>query len=105
MQEQECDAVIATYGVSDVEYAMKEKEFIYSLNRLNVAITRARAKTVLLLPRPLIEPPIHAFEDDRIANGIAFMQGLVHFAEHHGERTVHALSPPARLVLLRVPES
>jgi DNA replication ATP-dependent helicase Dna2 len=105
MQGQECDAVIATYGVSDVEYAMREKEFIYSLNRLNVAITRARAKTVLLLPRPLIEPPIHAFEDDRIASGIAFMQGLVQFAEHHGERTVHPLGHPARLELLRVPES
>jgi DNA replication ATP-dependent helicase Dna2 len=49
--------VIATYGVSDVEYAMREKEFIYSLNRLNVSITRARAKTIVLLPRPLIEPP------------------------------------------------
>jgi superfamily I DNA and/or RNA helicase len=105
MQGQECDAVIAAYGVSDVEYAMREKEFIYSLNRLNVAITRARAKTVLLLPRPLIEPPIHAFEDDRIASGIAFMQGLVQFAEHHGERTVHPLGHPARLELLRVPES
>jgi len=55
MQGQECEAVIVSYGVSDVEYAMNEKEFIYSLNRLNVAITRARSKTIVFLPRPLLE--------------------------------------------------
>ncbi len=41
VQGQECEAVIVSYGVSDVESAMNEKEFIYSLNRLNVSITRA----------------------------------------------------------------
>lgn len=55
MQGQECEAVIVSYGVSDVECAMNEKEFIYSLNRLNVAITRARSKTIVFLPRPLLE--------------------------------------------------
>ncbi len=39
MQGQECEVVIVSYGVSDVEHAMNEKEFIYSLNRLNVSIT------------------------------------------------------------------
>ena len=91
MQGQECDAVIVSYGVADVEYAMNEKEFIYSLNRLNVSITRARAKTVVFLTRPLIEPPIQAFEDDRSAAGIAFMQGLVQFARRHGETVRHPL--------------
>ena len=103
MQGQECDAVIATYGVSDVEYAMNEKEFIYSLNRLNVSITRARAKTIVFLPKPLIEPPIVAFEDDRIAEGIAFMQGLVSFAEHEGERTEHPTGRRRNAAPVRVP--
>ena len=94
--------MIATYGVSDVEYAMGEKEFIYSLNRLNVAITRARAKTVVLLGRPLIEPPIAAFEDDRIAEGIAFMQGLVQWAERHGEVEEHPVGADVVLQLARV---
>jgi hypothetical protein len=103
MQGQECDAVIATYGVSDVEYAMGEKEFIYSLNRLNVSITRARAKTIVLLPRPLIEPPIVAFEDDRIAEGIAFMQGLVQYSERQGSVSTHELTDGASLSVSRVP--
>lgn len=38
MQGQECDAVCVSYGVADVEFALMEREFIYSLNRLNVAI-------------------------------------------------------------------
>jgi superfamily I DNA and/or RNA helicase len=76
MQGQECDAVIVSYGVSDVEYALGERDFIYSLNRLNVAITRARAKSVVFLPRPLLDPPIQALSSDRVADGIAFMQGL-----------------------------
>jgi hypothetical protein len=102
MQGQERDAVIVSYGVSDVEYALNEKEFIYSLNRLNVAITRARAKTILFLPRPLLEPPVAAFDDDRIAEGIGFMQGLWRFAERHGDRAERALDDGAVLHVHRV---
>jgi len=81
MQGQECDAVIVSYGVADVEYALAEKEFIYSRNRLNVAITRARMKTIVLISRRLLEPPIQALERDDVADGIAFMQGLARHCE------------------------
>jgi hypothetical protein len=81
MQGQECDAVIVSYGVADVEYALGEKEFIYQRNRLNVAITRARVKTVVLISRRLLEPPIQALERDDVADGIAFMQGLARHCE------------------------
>jgi DNA replication ATP-dependent helicase Dna2 len=81
MQGQECDAVIVSYGVSDVEYALGEKEFIYSLNRLNVAVTRARMKSIVMLSRSLLEPPIQALDRDDVADGIAFMQGYARFCE------------------------
>lgn len=81
MQGQECDVVIVSYGVSDVEYALREKEFIYSLNRLNVAITRARLKSIVLLSRSLLEPPVQALDRDDVAAGIAFMQGVAKFCE------------------------
>jgi hypothetical protein len=102
MQGQECDAVITSYGVADVEYAMGEKEFIYSLNRLNVSITRARAKAIVFLSRALIEPPVQAFEDDAIAEGVAFMQGLVQFAQREGHASEHDLGAGARLTAYRV---
>ena len=85
MQGQECDAVIASYGVADVETALVEQAFIYSLNRLNVSITRGRAKTVVLLSRELTHPPVAAFASEANAAGIAFMQGLVQFAGEQGE--------------------
>ncbi|HEX5269875.1 MAG TPA: AAA domain-containing protein, partial [Gemmataceae bacterium] len=47
MQGQEADAVIVSYGVADPEFALREAEFIYGLNRLNVALTRARTKSVV----------------------------------------------------------
>jgi DNA replication ATP-dependent helicase Dna2 len=102
MQGQECDAAIVSYGVSDVEYAMTEKEFIYSLNRLNVAITRARSKTIVFLPLPLLEPPVAAFEDDATAEGISFMQGLWRFADENGELIQRELRPGATVSCLRV---
>jgi hypothetical protein len=84
-QGQERDAVVVSYGVSDVETALNEKHFIFSLNRLNVAITRARAKTILFLPRPLLEPPIQVLDDNEVAEGVAYMQGLVHWCQEQTE--------------------
>jgi DNA replication ATP-dependent helicase Dna2 len=105
MQGQECDAVVVSYGVSDVEYALGEQQFIYSLNRLNVSITRGRAKTIVFLSRALTEPPVQAFADDRNAAGIAFMQGLVRHAVQHGEERTVDLGDGATLRLLRVAAS
>ncbi len=99
MQGQECDAVIVSYGVSDVEYALREREFIYSLNRLNVAITRARAKSIIFLPRPLLDPPIQALDHD-VADGIAFMQGLANWCQERSEPLRIEL-PEGRVTLLR----
>ena len=103
IQGQECEAVIVSYGVSDVESAMNEKEFIYSLNRLNVSITRARTKAIVFLPRPLIEPPMQVYEDDRLCDGVAFMQGLVRFAEHRGQVLRYPQPDAGELKVYRVP--
>ena len=103
MQGQECDAVITSYGVADIEYAAEEKDFIYSLNRLNVAVTRGRAKTIVFLSRALLEPPLASYEEDATAEGISFMQGLVQFARHHGTESEHPLEGGASAAIYRVP--
>lgn len=104
MQGQECDVVIVSYGVSDVEYALREKEFIYSLNRLNVAITRARLKSIVLLSRSLLEPPVQALDRDDVAAGIAFMQGFARFCEA-GASPVRAKSGGAQIEVVRAAEN
>lgn len=86
MQGQEADAVVVSYGVSDPEYALREAEFIYSLNRLNVAITRARSKSVVCLPKPLLDASPQVLDSEEAGRGLAFMRGLV--------KEVAALNPP-----------
>ena len=49
------------------------------LNRLNVSITRAQAKCIVLLPRPLLEPSFDLLANSKAAEGLAFMQALVDY--------------------------
>jgi hypothetical protein len=85
MQGQEADSVVISYGVSDPEYALREAEFIYSANRLNVAITRARTKSVVFLSEPLLRGLPQVLDSDDAAAGLAFMQSIVNEAERQGD--------------------
>jgi hypothetical protein len=78
--------VIVSYGVADPEFALREAEFIYGLNRLNVAITRARTKCVLCLPRPLLEATPQVLDVAPAAAGLAFMRRLVALVETTGDK-------------------
>jgi DNA replication ATP-dependent helicase Dna2 len=85
MQGQESDVAIISYGVADPELAVKEGEFIYSLNRLNVSITRAKAKTIIFLSRQLMSPTLQVLGNDEFSEGVNFMIKLERFAKEHGE--------------------
>lgn len=91
MQGQEADTVLISYGVSDPEYAAMEADFIYAQNRLNVAFTRARAKVVLCLPRPLLEASPEVLDSATVADGLAYMRGLVDHARRGGSSRVFDL--------------
>jgi DNA replication ATP-dependent helicase Dna2 len=77
MQGQEAEAVIVSYGVSDPEFAAQEAEFIYGLNRLNVAVTRARSKCVVFLPRTLLNASPQILDQPQAVRGLAYMRDLV----------------------------
>ncbi len=104
MQGQEADAVIVSYGVSDPEFAMEEAEFIYGLNRLNVAITRARSKCVVCLPRPLLEAPPEVLDLPEAARGLAYMRALIESVSRCGDQTSFELDDGARATLYRASE-
>ncbi|MFZ6181626.1 AAA domain-containing protein [Nannocystis pusilla] len=55
IQGQERDVIVASYTVSDPEFAQIEAEFIFSPERFNVTITRARHKLILIVSRRLID--------------------------------------------------
>lgn len=85
MQGQQSEVVLVSYGVSDVETALAEAAFIYSRNRLNVAMTRGRSKCVVCLSRPLLKAPPGVLEDPGALEGLSHMLALVEFARAHGE--------------------
>jgi hypothetical protein len=101
MQGQEADAVVISYGVADPEYALREAEFIYSLNRLNVSITRARSKSVICLPGPLLEATPRVLEVPAAAEGLAFMRRLGQAVEAQGDERVFPLGAGVRARVLR----
>jgi len=105
MQGQQAWSVIVSYGVSDTETALQQAEFIYRLNRLNVAITRAKAKCVVFLPKPLLEPSLDLLRNDIAEKGLSFMQALIDYCAE-GQAREFDLAPfphgaAARLRVLR----
>lgn len=101
MQGQQCEAVIVSYGVSDHETALKEAEFIYSRNRLNVSVTRARAKCIVFLPRPLLEPSFELLQNERAAEGFRHMLDLIAFCRTHGEEKTCTVERAGRVTMFR----
>ena len=75
LQGQEREAVVVSYGISNIEKALSEIEFIYSLNRLNVSITRGKKKTIVILTDVLLDKPIELLDvdDANIEKGISFV--------------------------------
>ncbi len=87
MQGQQSYCVIVSYGVSDVETALGEAEFIYSLNRINVSVSRARSKCIVFLPRPLLEPSFDVLQNPEAVKGLEHMHALLDFCTRRGEKT------------------
>lgn len=55
IQGKERDAVVLSYCVADTEFALAEADFIFAPERLNVAVTRARHKLVVMISRRLLD--------------------------------------------------
>ncbi|CAN7732017.1 AAA domain-containing protein [Ensifer adhaerens] len=55
IQGKERDAILLSYCVADPEFAVAEAEFIFAPERLNVAVTRARKKLIVVISRRLLD--------------------------------------------------
>ncbi len=58
MQGKECAAAILCYSFLDLQRVENEMDFIFDLPRINVALSRAKACTVLVVSRAVMEPPL-----------------------------------------------
>jgi hypothetical protein len=54
MQGNEREVILVSYGVADAEYAEAEAEFLLDPHRFNVAITRARAKSIVFASEEML---------------------------------------------------
>jgi predicted RecB family nuclease len=68
-QGQEAPVVIYSMATSSPEEAPRGMEFLYSLNRLNVATSRARCVCVIVANSALFEPGCRSVRQMRLANG------------------------------------
>ena len=69
-QGQEAPVVIYSTATSSPEDAPRGMEFLYSLNRLNVATSRARCACILVASPRLLEPECKTPRQMQLANGL-----------------------------------
>src|SRR5205807_4797170 len=69
-QGQEAPVVIYSMATSRPEDAPRGMEFLYSLNRLNVATSRARCAAILVASPRLFEPECRTPRQMKLANAL-----------------------------------
>ena len=69
-QGQEAAVVFVSLAASSAQDTPRGMEFLYSRNRLNVAISRARALCVVVASPALLEPRCRSVNQLRLANGL-----------------------------------
>lgn len=78
-QGQEAAAVLISMATSSHEDLPRNIEFLYSRNRLNVAVSRARCLAVIFASPLLLETPCNTIEQMRLVNALcwayAYAQG------------------------------
>ncbi len=85
-QGGERDTIIVSYGVGDTDIIEGEEEFLLQLERTNVAVSRARAKCIILMPKSLA---YHLPTDQKAAEtSFALKSYLEEFCGHRMQLTI-----------------
>jgi superfamily I DNA and/or RNA helicase len=77
-QGQEAAIIILSMATSSQEDAPRGMEFLYSLNRLNVAVSRAKAVFILVANPALFEPMCRSPHQMQLANALCRLKELEH---------------------------
>ncbi len=73
-QGQEAEVVIVSLATSSGEYLPRHIEFLYSLNRLNVAISRARCLSLLVASPQLMAIRCRTPEQIALVNTLSWVE-------------------------------
>jgi AAA domain len=77
MQGQEADVVIVAYSMWTDEQ-LSHSDFVYHRNRINVAVTRAKSKCIVVLHDALIEPMSSILDNIITSAGFEYLTQLTH---------------------------
>jgi uncharacterized protein len=81
-QGQEAAAVLISMATSSAEELPRDIEFLFSRNRLNVAISRARCLAVIVASDRLLEVPCHTVEQMRLVNTLCWAKAYANRRSH-----------------------
>jgi uncharacterized protein len=73
-QGQQAAVVLVSMTTSTAEDVSRGLEFLYSRNRLNVAISRARCLAVVVASPQLLEAPCNSIEQMKLVNTLCFVK-------------------------------
>jgi uncharacterized protein len=73
-QGQEAPVVLISMATSSTDDMPRNMEFLYSRNRLNVAISRARSLAIVVANPRLLEAPCNRIEQMRLVNTLCFVK-------------------------------
>ncbi|MCB0324573.1 MAG: TM0106 family RecB-like putative nuclease, partial [Bdellovibrionales bacterium] len=73
-QGQEAEVVIVSLATSSAEDLPRDVSFLYSKNRLNVAVSRARTLAIVVANPALLRIPCRSIEDQRLVNTLCKLQ-------------------------------
>jgi uncharacterized protein len=81
-QGQQAAVVLVSMTTSTAEDVSRGLEFLYSRNRLNVAISRARCLAVVVASPRLLEAPCNSIEQMKLVNTLCFVKA---YAQVNGD--------------------
>ena len=73
-QGQQAPVVILSMSTSSVEEMPREHEFLFSRNRLNVAISRAQGLAIIVASGRLLEVPCRSIEQVKLVNALCWAE-------------------------------
>jgi predicted RecB family nuclease len=89
-QGQQAPVVVLSMTTSSAEEMPREHEFLFSRNRLNVAISRAQGLAIVVASRRLLEVPCRTVEQVKLVNALCW-------AEAYSRTQAPSRGPPERI--------
>lgn len=80
-QGRQFDVTIFDYAIFDSDQINKEVKFLYDLNRINVALTRARMKNIIFISENILMMHPKILKNERFCKSLNYLHRYVEYAK------------------------